>query len=357
MTVPTETDSPQAMTDANQSILIIAKDSDGGGPIIVKESSSGRKKLNKWVIKSVKLVIIALVLGSVGRQFSRSWHNLPDFEPRFSLLLLSGLLYIAGLLVFGLYYARIVRLVAPSVSLIESLRAYILSHPAKYVPGKAMVVVIRVGMISRSGARATAAMLSALYETLSMMAIGGLLGAIMLAMKPAHPLAAILSAGVGLAFLATVLPITFSTAARLLKKGLATIEPEDSPAPGRNDWPMLLLFGMTGWIFWGLSQVAVVVSLDTNHVFSLSEWPRVAGAVMLATVGGFALPILPGGLGLREWILNEVTGNVLGADLAIASAIVLRFVWIIAELVAAAAVGLIPSRATSIPPANEPETA
>lgn len=357
MTVPTETDPPQAMTEQNQSSSIIAAASAGHQPESATEPSASRKNLKKWAIRAAKLVVIALVLGSVGRQLNRSWHKLPDFQPNLPLLILSGSLYIAGLLVFGLYYARIVRLVAPAVSPLECLRAYILSHPAKYVPGKAMVVVIRVGLISRSGARATAAMLSALYETLSMMAIGGLLGAILLALPPAHPLAALLSAGVGLAFLATVLPITFSKAARLLKKGLATIEPEDSPAPGRGDWPALMLFGVIGWLCWGLSQVAVVVSLDTKHVFSLREWPRVAGGVMLATVGGFALPILPGGLGLREWILNEVTGSVLGADLAIASAFVLRFVWIIAELVAAAAVGLIPSRTTTIPSAQEPEAA
>ncbi|MFM7592715.1 MAG: hypothetical protein ACKO85_13090 [Isosphaeraceae bacterium] len=319
------------------------------------ELSAGKKRLKKWAIRAGKLVVIALVLGSFGRQLSRSWNRLPEFQPDLPLLALSGLLYVIGLVVFGFYYARVVRLVAPKVNPVESIRAYILSHPAKYVPGKAMVVVIRVGLISRSGARATAAMLSALYETLSMMAIGGLLGAILLAMPPAHPMAAWLSAGVGAAFLATVLPMTFSRAARLLKKGLATIEPEDSPSPGRSDWPALVLFGVTGWLCWGLSQVAVVVSLDTEGAFRPSELPRVAGGVMLATVGGFALPILPGGLGLREWILNEVTGGVLGADLAIASAIVLRFVWIIAELVAAAAVGLIPSRATSNTPAKEPE--
>jgi hypothetical protein len=313
------------------------------------------KNLKKWLIKSLKLVIILVVLASVVRQIARSWNRLPEFQPNLPLLAVSGLLYIAGLAVFGLYYARIVRLVAPSVSTIESLRAYVLSHPAKYVPGKGMVVVIRVGLLARSGARGTAAMLSALYETLSMMAIGGLLGAALLAIPPAHLPAALLSSGLGVAFAATVLPMTFSRAARLLKKGLSTIEPGDAPTPGRSDWPALLVYGSIGWLCWGLSMVAVVSSLDTGQVFDVSHWPRTAGAMMLATVGGFALPILPGGLGLREWILDEVTGGLLGPDLAIASALVVRFVWIIEEIVAAAAISLIPSKACSNQPVSEPE--
>lgn len=67
------------------------------------------------------------------------------------------------------------------------------------------------------------------------------------------------------------------------------------------------------------------------------------GAMILGTVGGFALPILPGGIGLREWIIDELTGGLLGPDLAIASALGLRFVWVVAELVAAAVIALVPT--------------
>jgi uncharacterized membrane protein YbhN (UPF0104 family) len=65
---------------------------------------------------------------------------------------------------------------------------------------------------------------------------------------------------------------------------------------------------------------------------------------MAGTVGGFALPILPGGLGLREGIYHEMTKGVLGPDLAIASALALRFVWVVGELAAALAISVIPER-------------
>lgn len=321
-------------------------------PVLTPEHGQ-KYHFKKWAIKSIKLVLMIVILASVARQIQLSWDKLPSFRPHFPLLILAGLLYIAGLVCFGIYYAIVVRLVAPQVTLIDCLKAYILSHPAKYVPGKAMVVVLRVGMLTKAGARSTAAMLSALYETLSMMAIGSLLGGLLLILPPSHPLASAVSICLGCAFLATILPMTFSRAAKLLKKGLQAIEPKDAPQPTRKITMGLIGWGCAGWLCWGLSQVAVVISLDNAGIIRLSYWPRVTGGVMLATAGGFALPVLPGGLGLREWILDEVTGELLGPDLAIAAALTLRFVWILAELVAAALVSLIPSEIAAAVPTPE----
>lgn len=305
-----------------------------------------RRKFPKWAKQAIRLAIAAVVLAAVGRQINLTWQRwqaksaLLEINP--TLLVGSGVFYIFGLMAFGLYYWQVVKLVEPGASVMACMKAYILSHPAKYVPGKAMVVVIRVGLLARHGVRPTAAMLTALYETLSMMAIGGLLGGFLLIMPPAHPLGALLCAGLGVAFLGTVLPFTFGRAVKILKKGLTSIEPRDLPLARRRDVLPLVVWGLLGWFFWGVSQALVVEGLDPNHSLSIRLWPRVMGGMMLGTVGGFALPILPGGLGLREWMIDEVTGGVLGPDLAIASALGLRFVWVVAELVAAAIVAVLP---------------
>jgi glycosyltransferase 2 family protein len=140
----------------------------------------GNRNWKKWLIKFVKFILIIVILASVARQIQMSWDKLPSIRPHFPLLILSGVLYIAGLWTFGIYYAHVVRLVAPKLRVRDCLKAYILSHPAKYVPGKAMVVILRVGMLSKAGSRSTAAMLATLYETLSMMAVGSLLGGLLL---------------------------------------------------------------------------------------------------------------------------------------------------------------------------------
>lgn len=301
----------------------------------------------KWLKSAIKLTIAIVVLWAVGRQVLLTWDRwqakTADFSLNITLLVTSGIFYILGLMAFGIYYSHVVKMVAPSISNFTNLKAYILSHPAKYVPGKGMVVVVRVGLLAKAGVRPTAAILTALYETLSMMSIGGFLGAALLFMPPSHPIGALLSLALGLAFLATVLPFTFGRAVRILKKGLHSIEPGDLPTPSYRDIRFLLLWGIAGWLLWGLSQVLVVAALEPHHSVSFTNWPRIMGAMMLGTVGGFALPILPGGIGLREWIIDELTGGVLGPDLAIASALGLRFVWVVAELVAAAVVALVPT--------------
>lgn len=306
-----------------------------------------KNRFPKWLKPAIKLAIGAVILWAVGRQILSTWDRwqakTANFSLDITLLISSGIFYIFGLMAFGLYYARVVQMVAPFISTFTSLKAYILSHPAKYVPGKGMVVVIRVGLLTKSGARPTAAILTALYETLSMMSIGGLLGSALLFSPPGHPFGALLSLALGLAFLGTVLPFTFGRAVRILKKGIHSIEPGDLPTPTIRDVRILLIWGVFGWLLWGMSQVFVVAALAPNHSVAFSNWPRIMGAMMLGTVGGFALPILPGGIGLREWIIDELTGGLLGPDLAIASALGLRFVWVVAELVAAAVVGLVPT--------------
>ena len=52
-----------------------------------------------------------------------------------------------------------------------------MSHLGKYVPGKAMVVIVRAGMVVPFGARASTAAIATFYETLVMMASGGLIAA------------------------------------------------------------------------------------------------------------------------------------------------------------------------------------
>jgi uncharacterized membrane protein YbhN (UPF0104 family) len=64
--------------------------------------------------------------------------------------------------------------------------------------------------------------------------------------------------------------------------------------------------------------------------------PVVTASVALATVAGFVVAVLPGGLGVREGVLMYALAPAMGEDLAVVAALVLRLVWVAAELVAAA---------------------
>ena len=140
-----------------------------------------RPRWQRLTIKAVKSTVTLVVLWAVGRHVLRTWNDLRDhsqsfhFEPGW--LIGSGLFYLAGLLACGRFYELILRSSPTPVRLFPALRAYLVSHLGKYVPGKAMVVVVRAGMVVPFGARASTAAIATFYETLVMMASGGLIAA------------------------------------------------------------------------------------------------------------------------------------------------------------------------------------
>ncbi len=110
----------------------------------------------RLTIKSVKWAVTVVVLWAVARHVLRTWTDLRDqsrsfqFEPGW--LIASGLLYLAGLVACGRFFERILQSSPTPVRLFPALRAYLVSHLGKYVPGKAMVVVVRAGMVVPFGA-------------------------------------------------------------------------------------------------------------------------------------------------------------------------------------------------------------
>jgi hypothetical protein len=91
----------------------------------------------------------------------------------------------------------------------------------------------------------------------------------------------------------------------------------------------------------GLSQLAVVRSFDptgTDAIIDFRLAPVVIASVALATVAGFAVAVLPGGLGVREGVLMSALAPAIGSDQAVIASLLLRLVWVAAELAAASIV-------------------
>ena len=115
----------------------------------------------------------------------------------------------------------------------------------------------------------------------------------------------------------------------------------DASVSRAASWPKGLLWTSYGWILLGASQLAVVRAFDPGqgHVLRmLGLAPVVIASVALATVAGFVVAVLPGGLGVREGVLMSTLAPVIGSDQAVVASLALRLVWVAAELVAAAAV-------------------
>lgn len=318
-----------------------------------------RSRWKGWIKTAVKAAVAVLVLWAVGRHVLRTWNDIQQHEVALRVqpgwLVASGMLYLAGLCCSGRFYGSILRSSPTPIGMAPAIRAYLISHLGKYVPGKAMVVLLRAGLSVPYGARAATAAIATFYETLVMMAAGGLVAGLGFGgagqspaievdvpgwgkqSLPVYLLAGVMALGLGLGFLVVVLPPVFRGLALLFSTPFPRVGPESLP---RCSGRLLIagLFWSTGaWAFLGSSQLAVAQAfMPPGQTSYPSLLPVVTASVALATVAGFVVAVLPGGLGVREGVLMVALGPSLGQDQAVVAALALRLVWVAAEVVAAA---------------------
>lgn len=255
----------------------------------------------------------------------------------------SAVLYLAGLLPCAWVWNRALAAMGNAPPARHLLRAYFIGHLGKYVPGKALVVVLRAGLLRDAGTNVKTAAVTVLYETLTMMAVGAALAAgIIAAAARVHWWLALVAIGLGVVALLPTLPPVFRYLAARLK-----LNADDPTQPRRLE---RFQFGWTacnwlaisaGWILIGGSLWAVLCSLNlspSNETGgeAIRTLALCTAAASLATVAGF-LSLLPGGILVREAILVLLLGE-LGfarAD-ALIAAVLLRLVWLAAEVAVSA---------------------
>ena len=158
---------------------------------------------------------------------------------------------------------------------------------------------------------------------------------------PLYRVAAACGLGLGAAFVVLAVPPVFGRLAKLVSLPIPGVGPEAMPGFTGRLLAQGLAWTSYGWILLGASQLAVVRAFDPGqgHVLRmLGLAPVVIASVALATVAGFVVAVLPGGLGVREGVLMSTLAPVIGSDQAVVASLALRLVWVAAELVAAAAV-------------------
>jgi glycosyltransferase 2 family protein len=305
---------------------------------------------------AIKLVLAAAVLVAVGRHVARTARELREqgrsvqIDPAWAAIGMA--LYVVGLAACGLYFGRVLRASATPVGYVPALRAYYISHLGKYVPGKAWVVVMRVALVAPYGARPATAAFATFYETLAMMAAGGLVAALGFGIGRTPRLAwpvrvggsvpEVSPAWLGLflaaSFLVVVWPPVFARLSAMVSLPLPNVGPDALPRLSGRLLAEGLAWSAAGWVLLGLSQVAVLRALGVAGV-GPGQWPAVVAAVALATVAGFAVPIAPGGLGVREWVLWTSLESAVDREMAVVAALALRLTWVVGECLAAAAIG------------------
>ncbi len=300
----------------------------------------------------LKAGLAVVILGGVAWQFARVlgspelWEH--SLQPRPGWLVLAGLLYMLAFAFPALFWHRLLRVVGTQPPASASARAYFIAHLGKYVPGKAWALVLRVTLIHPAGVSAGLATLTAMYETLTLMASGALLAVVLFAVQSLE--SADHWKALGLLALAgiPILPGVFNRLVALVaRKAVA--------APPRLRATTLLSgLALTActWALMGLSLAALLRALMPEAPpWDLAAWGRCTAFVALAYVAGFLTLPAPGGLGVRELVLQRLLTPELSsvlppeqaAPVAAVVALVLRLVWTTAEVLLAGAAWFLPA--------------
>ena len=274
------------------------------------ETVSNKKKWIKRCVAVLKLVVLALIFLWIGRQLQKSWADIAQYEwrPRYSWIVLSGIFYIVAFLPSATLWYLSLRWFGQEPGYWDSIKAFYLSQLGKYVPGKAMVVIIRADSIAGPKVRASIAAVSVFYETLTMMGSGAFIAAlIVLCLFRQHWFFSCMALGVAVASCVPLLPPVFVRILKLLRIGANDPQVQESLRSLKYSC-LIKGFALTSvlWLFFGLSLWAAICGIGIVPQPLLTALPRYVSVGALAMALGFAVPISPGGLGIREAVLSAL---------------------------------------------------
>jgi glycosyltransferase 2 family protein len=293
----------------------------------------------------LKWTLFAVVLAYVCRHGYSLWRSSNERAPltpaSSAWLLLSAVLYVASWLPSVWFWRALMRALSGRPDFAAAARAYYCGALGKYVPGKAMVLVLRGSLMNGRGCTGRTAAITAAYETLTMMGTGLLVGLLLAPLPEWVPArdqpwlvpVVVLAVLAGLPVIARLLSwavVKMSPPDLVELDDAGPRDPEAVASPGRLVIPTWLVGAgcaafLISWAIQGLSLGVTLHAVD--QPLDWAEWPVWSGAMALSTSLGFAMLFAPAGLGVREGILLGILEQA-GVDshAAIAATVLSRLV-------------------------------
>lgn len=295
-----------------------------------------------------KAGVIAAILASVGWQFARIMHDPSlwrgDFTVRPSWMMLSGAIYLVSLIFPAFFWYGLLHVLGEKPPVLMTLRAYYVGQIGRYVPGKFVGIIVRTNLLHGLGIRNRVAVLTIIYESLTTLASGALLAGIVLTWQSAGGAPPYWKV-MGLMLLLAI-PICPGVFNFLVKKLAPPAEETNGEVPRIKFATLLagLTAGALCWAVQGLSLWALLNAiLPQPAALAGGTLALYAAFVALATLAGFLILLVPGGLGVRELVLQQLLAGQLasggaahGAVESVVAVLLLRLVWSIAEVTTAA---------------------
>jgi uncharacterized membrane protein YbhN (UPF0104 family) len=280
-------------------------------------------------------------------------------------LLAATAMYLLGSVPQGLYWHQVMRAMGQRPMLGESLRAFYIGHLGKYVPGKFMVVLLRTQLVRSERTDQTPAAVAIFVETLTTLAVAATLSAAYIALQFRHHrwlFGTAIVAALGMTLI--VIPRVFRALVRLLK--IRRLNAEIDRQLLGITWPLLVTGWVTiaaSWVVMGLSIWCAIMAIAdcvplpnvtiAKIVLVQRVLPLLTACAALSVVAGF-VSLIPGGIGAREIVVSEMLPTLLGPPGAVLTAIVVRVLWLLAEVVVSAILYPMAPRGTRPAPTTVP---
>ena len=269
----------------------------------VEKKSLRRKRLIFWA----KMALSLLVLGWIAWRLYAAGSEIRQYDWTLHIgwILAAAALYLAAYFPAASFWYLALKWMGQKVSFFHAVRAFYFSQLGKYIPGKAMVVVIRSGMVASERVKMSVAAVCVFYETLTMMATGAFLSSVIVFVWfGEHWRYSLMALGAMLLSGLPLLPPIFLRILYFLRIGRDDSELQKHLRA--ISWRNLAVgFALMSalWVLFGISLYAAIHGIGVVTGAFLTDMPRFVSATALAIVLGFAVPISPGGLGVREAVL------------------------------------------------------
>ncbi|PHS12523.1 MAG: hypothetical protein COA78_08160 [Blastopirellula sp.] len=288
---------------------------------------------------TLKAVVFLVVAYFIYQNFQRAFTQIQEQGFQFNQIkwmwvAVAGLLYLLGSLPMGIFWHQILRAMGQDARLGKSLRAFFIGHMGKYVPGKALVVVLRTALVRGPKVDTTVAAVAVFVETLTMVAVGAVYAAVIIGLLYFDQTWLLILA-VSMAICASVptFPPLFRKIVVLLR--VKKLNPKIEENLQGVDFRVMGIgwfADFIGWTLMGASLLAVFYAIPgTNMAAPLTLFPLMTATVCLAMVAGFVTPI-PGGIGIRELVIMGLLETSFSPATAAVAAVLLRFSWMVSEV-------------------------
>jgi uncharacterized membrane protein YbhN (UPF0104 family) len=276
-----------------------------------------------------------LLFGLVAYAVARDWQEVRDTVGRLSAgeLALAELLAVCGLGTSVLVWRQSLAELGSGVRVLAAAKIYLVGQLGKYVPGSFWAFVIQMELAQRVGAPRPRALAASIVAFCINLVTGLGVGILVV---PSYADGEWWRYFVVCAFTVVVAAaLSPPILTRLIDFGLRMIRRPQLERP--VNWHGILAgaaWSVAGWLLYGLSVWVVAVGAGAPAGESLL---LCLGGTALAMNAGVLVFIAPSGIGVREAVLVAALSPVLDSGEALSVALVVRLVFTLADLIAAAA--------------------